>query len=147
MVTLGGDLIAGGKLLHDFHIRGEPSAGENPLEQVVAEEAGFGHTASKRRLKGIHVVDAFTRVGSFAEQVLVHVGNRRSVRIDAGSAGEDTKEQRALAPDRKRRRHPRLQHGVAFDNPSQLSVEARSIERMGHLADESTDGLAREACV
>ena len=147
MVTLGRKLIAGRKLLHDLHVRGEPSAGENPLEQVVAEEAGFGNTASKRRLKDIHIVDAFARVGPFAEQVLVHVGDRCSVGIDAGSARENTKEQRALPSDRQCWCHPRLQHGVTFDDSRQFSVETRPIERMSHLADKAPDRLPRETCV
>ena len=52
--------------------------------------------------------------------------------------------QRAFAPDRQRRRDPRLQDRVAFDDPPATGVEARPVERMRHLADEPAHRVARQ---
>jgi hypothetical protein len=46
------------------------------LEQVVAEQRALGHAPGERRLEGVDVVDALAGVGPFAEQILVHVGDR-----------------------------------------------------------------------
>ena len=144
MVAKGGDVIAGREILDDLHVRGQAGAGEDPLEQVVAEEGRLGHAAGQRRFEGVDVVDALARVGAFAEQVLVDVRNRRGIGIDADRAGEHAQEQRAFAPHRQRRRDPRLQDAIAFDHSTQSGVQARPVERMGHLADESPNGLARQ---
>ena len=103
MVAHGGDVVAGGKFLDDLDIGGETGAGEDALEQIVAEQRRVRHAAGERGLEGIDVVDALAGIGAFAEQILVHVGHRGGIRIDAAHAGEDALEQRALAADRQRR--------------------------------------------
>ena len=91
-------------------------AGEHALEQIVAQHRVVGHAALQRGLEGVDVVDALAGVGALAEQVLVDVGDRRRVGIDAAVAGEDALEQRAFRADRQRRRDARLQHAVALDD-------------------------------
>ena len=59
-------------------------------------------------------------------------------------AGEDALEERAFAADRQRRRDPRLQDAVAFDDPAGGGVEARPVERMRHLADQPPHRVARQ---
>ncbi len=49
-----------------------------------------------------------------------------------------------FAPHRQRRRDPRLQHAVAFDDPAARHVEARPVERMRHLADQAAHRVARQ---
>jgi hypothetical protein len=82
--------------------------------------------------------------GTRAEQILVDVGHRRRIRIDAAHAGKHALEQRTLATDRQGRGDPRLQHRVALDHPAGIGVEARPVERMRHLADQAMDGVARQ---
>ena len=62
----------------------------------------------------------------------------------AGRAGEHAQEQRAFAPHRQGGRDPRLEDAITFDDPTQTGIQARPVERMGHLADESPDRLARK---
>ena len=122
------DIVAGRKFLDDLDIRGETGAGEHALEQIMAEQRRVRHAACQRRLEGIDIVDALAGIGAFAEQILIHVGYGRRIGIDAVHAGEDALEQRAFAPDRQRRRHPRLQHRVALDDP------ARTASKRGRLS-------------
>ncbi len=124
MLALGGDVVAGGKLLDHLDIGGEAGAGEDAFEQIVAEQRVLRHAAGERRLEGIDVVDALAGVGALAEQVLVDVGDRRRVGIDAAGAGEDPLIERSFAPDRQRGRDARLQDGVAVDDPLLAVVEA-----------------------
>ena len=147
MVAQGGDVVAGGKLLDDLDVGGETGAREDALEQIVAEQRRIRHTAGERGLEGIDVVDALAGIGAFAEQILVHVGDGGGIGIDAAHAGEDALEQRALAADRQRRRDPRLQHRIAFDDPAGAGVEARPVERMRHLADQPAHRVARQSRV
>ena len=101
-----------------------------------------GTRSAQRGLERIHVVDALAGIGAFAEQILIHVGHRRGIRIDAAHAGEDALEQRAFAADRQGRRDARLQHRVSLDDASGCGVETRPVERVRHLADEPADGFA-----
>ena len=144
MVAKGGNVVAGREILHDLHVRGQAGTGEDPLEKVVAEESGFGHSAGHRRFESVYVVDALASVSALAEQVLVHIRDRGSIGVDAGRAGEHAQEQRAFAPHRKGWRDPWLEDAITFDNSTQTGIQARLVERMGHLADESPDRLARK---
>ena len=45
-------------------------------------------------------------------------------------------ERRRLAPERQRWHHARLQHTVTVDDAPLVCVEARTVERMRHLADQ-----------
>ena len=118
MVAQRVDVVAGGEFLDDLDIGGETGAGEDALEQIVAEQRRVRHPAGERGLEGIDVVDALAGVGAFAEQVLVHVGDGGGIGIDAVHAGKDALEQRTLAADRQRRRDPWLQHGIACHDPA-----------------------------
>ena len=102
------DVIACGEFLDDLDIRGEACAREHALEKIVAEKGGVWRAVRERSLESVDVVDAFSGIGSFAEQILIDVGDCRGVRIDAAYAREDSLEQRAFATDRQRRRDARL---------------------------------------
>ena len=43
----------------------------------------------------VHVIDPFAGIRAFPPEVLVHVGHRRRVRVDAGGAGREPLEERA----------------------------------------------------
>ena len=101
-----------------------------PLEEIVAEERLFRHAIRERVVKRVDVVDALADVAAFVEQVLIHVGDRRGVRIDADVAGEHLRERRsarALDADL----HARLQHAVALRDAPEPRVEPGAVERVG----------------
>ena len=93
----GADVIPCGEFLDDLDIRGEAGAREHALEKIVAEEGGVRRTIRERSLESVDVVDAFSGIGSFPEQILIDVGDCRGVRIDAAHAREDSLKQRAFA--------------------------------------------------
>ena len=101
------------------------------LEQVVAEDAIRRQPARQREAERVDVIDPLADERAFAEQVLVDVGDRARVRIDAGLAGEHPRVARA-ARARQPGRHARLQDAVAVDDAASGNVVARHVQRMRH---------------
>ena len=143
----GADVVARREFLDDLDIGGEAGAREHAFEQIVAEKRRIRRPAGERGFESVDVVDAFARIGAFAEQILIDVRDSRGVGIDSAQAGEDALEQRALPADRQRRRDARLQHRVAFHHPARGCVEARAIQRVRHLADQAAHRIARQSRV
>ena len=136
------DIVTVGELLDDFDVGGEAGAGEDAFEQIVAEQRRFLNPPGQRGFERIDVVDPLAGVRAFAEQVLIDVGHRRCVRIDAAMARIDALEQRALVARRQRRRDARLQDAVPLDDAADLGIEARPVERMRELADQAAHRIA-----
>ena len=138
MLASGGDIVAFRIRLNDLDIRGQAGAGEDPFQQVVAEQAVLGDATVQRTLVGIHGIDALAREGALAEQVLIEIRHRSGVDIHAAGGGKQALVARALAADGQRGRHAGLENGVPADHPV-VVAEDRLVERMGHLADQSGD--------
>ena len=147
MLACGGHVVAGGKLLDHLDIGREPRAGEHALEEIVAQHRAVGDAALQRRFEGIDVVDALSGVRALAEQVLIDVGHRGRVGVDAVVARKDALEQRAFGTDRQRGRDARLQHAVALGDAMLERIEARPVERMRHLADQARDRVPGQSCI
>jgi hypothetical protein len=80
------------------------------------ESIAFSATRpSSAAAKGVHVVETLPREAAFAEQVLIGVGHRCGVGINAGVTGVGAREQRA-GRTRHRDADPRLEDPVAFDD-------------------------------
>ena len=137
-----GNVVAGGKLLDHLDVGRQSGARKHAFEQIVAEDGIFRHASVERRLEGIDVVDALAGIRALAEEILVDVRDRRRIGIDAAVAGEDALEERALRTHGQRGGHARLQNAVALHDPSLRRVEARAVERVGHLADQAAHGIA-----
>ena len=99
----GGDVVAGGKILHHLNVGHQTRAGEDTLEQIVAEQGVFRHAALQGRLEGVDIIDALAGIRAFAKQVLIDVRHRRRVGIDAAGVRKHVQKERALASDRQRR--------------------------------------------
>ena len=78
----GGHVVTGGKVLDHLDVGNQTGAGEDSLEQIVAEHGALRNAPVQRRLERVDIVDALAGVGAFAEQVLVHVRHSGGVRID-----------------------------------------------------------------
>ncbi len=111
----------------------------------MTQKCVVGNAGTQRGLENIDVVDSLPAVRTFAEQILVHVGNRERVRVDATRAGEDALKDRPLATRRQRGRDSRLKHPVTLDHATATRVEPRTVERVSHLADQPFGGSARQA--
>ena len=83
------------------------------LEEVVRQQRVLRHAPFERRHERIDVVEALAGEDAFVEEILVDVGDRGRVRVDAGMAGVGPGEQR---PRRARHRDAdsRLQNPVAL---------------------------------
>ena len=73
-------------ILEHLDVAEQPGTRVTALEQVVTEDPVFGESAVERLLECVDVIDALADERSFAEPVLVEVGNRARIRIDAGIA-------------------------------------------------------------
>ena len=78
------DEVVRRELVEQLDVGHQAGAGEDALEQVVAEQRVLGHPVGQRRLEGVDVVDPLAGEAALAEQVLVDVGDRGRVRVDAG---------------------------------------------------------------
>ena len=77
---------------------------------------------------------------ALVEEVLVHVGDRAGVGIDARLAAEQPREPGARSAGHADA-DPRLQDGVAGGDPTASGVEARPVERVGQRGGEEARGI------
>ncbi len=54
----------------------------------MAQDPILGQAVAERLVEGIDVVNAFPDERTFAEEILIHVGDRAGVRIEAGLPSE-----------------------------------------------------------
>ena len=90
MLPCRGGLVARRKVLKNFNVGRQSHSRKNAFEEVMAQKGVLRHFSRQRRLKGIDVVDAFSGVRAFLKQILVDIGNRRRIWVDATRAGEDS---------------------------------------------------------
>ena len=84
-------------VLVELDVADQRRAGVAGFHQIVAEHAVLRETAGHGLLECIDVVDSFPNKGAFAEQILVHIGNRARVGIDPDVAGKDPTNQERSA--------------------------------------------------
>src|SRR5271157_4958743 len=109
----------------------------------MAQQRVVRHFAMHGHFKRIDVVDSFSGERAFFEQVLVHIRNRRSVRIDAARAREDGFKERLLMVSDQRMRDSRLHNSIAFHDPPGANAEPGLIEGMRHGADQTARYASR----
>src|ERR1700730_18921562 len=95
--------------------------------------------------ESIHGVDPLAAVGTFAEKILVDVGDRKGIGVQPAWTGEDALEKRPLTASWQRWGDARLQHRVALDHAAAIRIQPRPVERMRHLPDQAPDGPSRQA--
>ena len=87
-----------------LNVADERRAGVISLEEVVAQDAVLGKPPAERLLERVDVVDALADERTFAEAVLIDVGNDSRVRVDPRIAAEKAREPRPVGPRQARRR-------------------------------------------
>ena len=142
VLTFGRNVIAGREILDHLDIGSQRRAGENALEQIVAEHGVVGNTACHSGGKGIDIIDALAGKRPFAEQVLIDIGHGRGIGFDPARAGIHPLIDRPLGPDRQSWRDPGLQDAIPFGDALRVRVKPGPVHRMGHLADQGADGIA-----
>ena len=84
--TADSHLVIGGKFLEQIDVGHQSRASEDPLEEIVTQERVLGDAAPESRLECVDVVDPLSRVGPLVEQVLVHIGDRTRIGVNATRA-------------------------------------------------------------
>ena len=139
------DQVIGGKLLEQLDVGYQTGPRERPLEQIVAQQRVLGDPLGQSLLESVEVVDALAGVRSLREQVLVDIGHRGRVGVDAGRPGRDALERRRVPLGRKRRGDPRLEDPVAPGDAAGATVQPRPIQRVRDRADEARHRSAGQA--
>ena len=93
------------------------------------------------------MVEALAGEGAVAEHVLVEVGNREDIGVDAAIGREDALQEGGFVAGGQRRRDARLQDRVARRHPARLGVDQGTVERMVQLAGEPGHAVAHHARV
>ena len=105
-------------VVDEVDVGAQPRARVEALEQVVAEQRVLRHAVRERRLERVDVVDALADVAALVKEVLIDVGHRGRVRIEADVPGEHLRERRPVgAVDADA--DARLQHAVAFGDAAE----------------------------
>src|SRR3569623_369885 len=113
------------------------------FQEVVAQNEIFGHAPVHRLTKGVDVVNALADEAAFAEQILVDVRHFARIGIDNHFAREQSRKARARRGG-ETNGHARLQDRITFDDAAAPGVVNGTIERVRHVADERTRGVARQ---
>ena len=108
-----GDVGVERRVLDHGDVGDRGAARHRSFEEVVAEDAVLGQAAAEDGVHRLDVEQALAGVSAFAEDVLVDLGARGAVRVDAGLPGEEPVVQRDLLGLGQRRRDVRLQDRVA----------------------------------
>jgi hypothetical protein len=114
-------------VVQDLDIGDKRHARKQTLEQVVAQQGVLRNAIAERRLECFNVIEAFTRINSFSEQILINVRNGGGVRIDARTS-------------RERKSEPGLRC-------ARRSIELSAIKRMQNCPDEPPGGVTRELSI
>ena len=127
-------------VVYQLDVRHQPDARVQPFEQVVRQERVLRHRVLERLDEGIDVIQALAGEDPLGEQVLVGVGHRGGIGVDAGVAGIQAGEQRA---GRAHEVHADagLQDAVALGDPAHAWIEDGAVERVH----DEPDQLARHA--
>jgi hypothetical protein len=69
------------ELFEEFHVGGQSDAGVYSFDEVVTQQPLLREAPVEYVVKGTHIVNGLSMVDGFAEQVLINVGNRLTIRI------------------------------------------------------------------
>ncbi len=130
-------------LLVQLHVAQQRRARIAALQQVVTQDAIFGKAILQRALERVDVVDALADERTFAEQVLVDVGDGARIRINPGLGAEEPRIARAIRA-RQAHRHARLHDAVARGHALARGVVVRAVQRVRHRTHELAGRIARQ---
>ncbi len=137
----GGGQVVRRVVVEDLDVARERDAQERALDQIVAEKGVVREAVVEQCSEQVDLEDPLAGERALAEDVLVCVGHRARVGVDAGDprvhAGE-TAAARAL----ERHAHPRLHEPVARAHARLAGREARAVERVRDRGDQLASAVA-----
>ena len=135
-------LVSLGKFIVKLDIARQAYPDMGTFDQIVTQHPLFRKTTGQYATEGAHVIDPLAMVRPFAAQILIHIGDRLGVRVDADSIAEEPAEYR-YARARQGRADARLNDGVAGHDAA-IGCEARLVEGMGQCFDHSAGSCVRQ---
>jgi hypothetical protein len=130
-------------VVDELDVRYECDACVETFEEIVGEQRVVGHAVAQRRHERVDVVEPLAGEDALGEQILVRVGHGGRIRIDAGVAGIEAREQRTRRT-RERDADARLEDAVAVDHQTGLRIDQRAVQRVRGDADQRARGVARQ---
>ena len=146
MLSGRSDLVVRREPLEELDVGDQSRPAQDSLEQVVTEER-FSGPAFQDPGKCLDVIDALAGVRAASKEILVDIGGRRCIGIDARRAGGEPLEERRVAIGRHGGSDTWLKDRIALDDPARVRIEDRPVERMGHRPHEANGGASRQARV
>ncbi len=70
-----------GKVLEEFHVRGQSDPHVGAFNEVMTEQPLLREPPTEYLVKGTDIVNGLSMVDGVAEQVLIDVGNRLAIRV------------------------------------------------------------------
>ena len=125
------------ELVEQLNVGGQGRSHMRPFEQIVAEDPSGGEAPRKDPVEHPRIVDTFSVIGSFSGEILVDIGNRRSVRVGAHRVVEQACEE-GLGGARQSRADAGLDDAVAshkFSVWPYLGLIQRVCQGLHHPAD------------
>ena len=132
-----------GIILIQMHIAQQAGARITPFQQIVAENPVLGKAFIQCLLECIHLIDTLADERTFAEHVLVDVGDDAGIGVDAGVHAMQSRIARAVGAFQAHA-DARLKNAVARADPLPLCVVARAIQRMRHGAHKLPCDITRK---
>src|SRR5450830_628117 len=87
--------IAGREVLIEDDVARQRSASVYSFEEIVADQGVLGHSPLEALVEGGDFVDPLADIDSFAEEILIDVGNGAAVDVDCRISGVEPSEERA----------------------------------------------------
>ena len=123
-------------------IAGQAHPNMSAFDQIMAQQQLLGKPSRKHAVEGANVIDAFAVIGPFAGQILVDVGNRAGIGVDADGIRKEPAERRTGRAGQGRA-HARLDDGVTGPN-APGAVETRPVQGMRQRLDHPAGGVVRQ---
>ncbi len=135
--------VVGGIVVEDLDVAGECGAQERALDEVVTEQRVLGEAAFENALEHVDLEDALSGERALTEDVLVGVGNRARVGVDARRPRVHRREP-AAPRTFERHAHARLYEPVPRRDAGLASTPSRAVERVGDRRHELARTVARQ---
>src|SRR5258708_6514754 len=129
MLTLRIGFVRSWIVVKQLDVRNQRRSRKDRLKQIVAQQRVIGGPFAERLFERVDIVEAFAGINAFAKEILIDVGSRRGIRIDASIAGEYSREAR-LRGALKRNADARLQNGVTPHHAVGVRIEVWPVERV-----------------
>ena len=114
------------ELIKQFDIASQAHPDVSAFDQIMAQQRSIGKPARKHSIERAHIINTFTVIGTLSGKILIDVGNRAGIGVNADWIRKEPTERRTVRTG-KRRTHARLDDGIAGLNMTG-AIEARPVQ-------------------